>query len=84
MSSTLSGTCNLPQGGWHIPHTLPLLAVGGGDGFHPQWEGFVISHKGQGLSTGLEPFKCGKETPRFGSWLGQSWCRYPASLLGKG
>lgn len=59
---------------------LALLAVHGRDGFHPQWEGFAISHKAAYRAR----IKCGEETPRFGSWLGQSWRGCPASLLGEG
>ena len=30
----------------YLPHpTPPLLAVHDRDGFHPQWEGFAVSHK---------------------------------------
>ena len=63
------------------PTPAPLLAVHGKDGLHPQWEGFAISHKAAYRAWTLQ---CGEETPRFGYWLGQSWCGCPASLLGEG
>lgn len=58
--------------GWARTQVPPLLAAQSEDSSHPQREGFAVSHKGQGLPTGLEPFKRGKEVPRLGSWLWQS------------
>ena len=58
--------------GWARTQVPLLLALQSGDSSRPQREGFAVSHKGQGLPTGLEPFKCGKEVSRLGSWLRQS------------